>query len=184
MRDTWRLERLKTKGLQAAVHQGVLAVEILLLHYTTGEREWSGGNFVTYSQHPRVVTALFLLISEPQMGCELHSEHSISDIPFIYVDKEQQTLYPQCSHCLNFYISVRFSNSSLQTLIISLPFAWKYYTASRPRSIRFEPPQQPPIEQKFQGLKLFNFAIKALNISTRDVMQLTSGAEPGLLLLK
>ena len=56
-----------------------------------GERESSGGNFVIYSHHSRVVTALSLLLSEPPISREMGSEHSISDTPFIWVDTEQQT---------------------------------------------------------------------------------------------
>jgi len=67
----------------------------------------------------------------------------------------KQTLNTKCSHCPLVYISERFLNSSLQTLIIPLLFAWNYHTASRPRrewcagSTQFESSQQPPIEQKF-----------------------------------
>jgi hypothetical protein len=219
----------------------------------SGEWEWSGGNFVIYGHHSRVVTALSLLLSEPPISREMGSEHPISDTLFIWVDTEQQTLRPwgfqevkatrfqdsrhmkvvwlsalltgrlyppgnipgtnfywrlsqpqghssagrimsmknssdtignrtrdlracsavpqppapprtpeqilntTCSHCPIAYISERFSNSSLQTLIIPLPCAWNYHTASRPRrdwsagSTQFEPLQQPPIEQEFQG---------------------------------
>jgi hypothetical protein len=45
----------------------------------------------------------------------------------------QQTVHKQCSHCPSVYITERFSNSNLQTLVIPLPRAWKYHTASRPR---------------------------------------------------
>jgi len=56
--------------------------------------ESSGGNFVIYSPHSRVVTALYLLLSEPTIGREMGSEHSISDTPFIWVDTEQQSQRP------------------------------------------------------------------------------------------
>jgi hypothetical protein len=54
----------------------------------TAERERSGGNFVIYSHHTRAVTALSLRISEPTIAREMGSQHSISDIPFKWVDKE------------------------------------------------------------------------------------------------
>jgi hypothetical protein len=40
------------------------------------------------------------------------------------------------------------------------------------------PHNRAPIEQKFLGFKVFNDAIKVLNMSTLDIMQPTSGAEP------